>query len=334
MGTITINKNDSMKTIQNKLNSASGNTVVFTKATYKITKQLIIPKDTKIDLNGARLQRKASIQSIFINKVTPDTTCWDGDGNIIIKNGIFEGMGGYSYDNLVTFFHSHHVTIENCVFQDILCHGIELNSTYICIVKSCKFLGYNLKDADNAYKEMIQIDQAGYSGFVLNGSTRYSKCYDGTCCEGITVINCTFDKSNTRDYPYACIGAHAQMYNVNKKHEHIRIFNNTFHCKINKDIVQACISIINMKNVEIQQNIFDCARVARIYSKTSSYTLDGKKVTPHEGDGLCNGVSIFNNIIYNCKNAKAAFQQYNKSSKTHDHTGISKTKNEYCAKID
>ena len=74
---------DTMKEIQSKLNSSKD--IKFAKGTYKITKQLVINSDSIIDLNGAVLQRKASIQSIFINKVTKKTTKYNGDGNIIIK---------------------------------------------------------------------------------------------------------------------------------------------------------------------------------------------------------------------------------------------------------
>ena len=326
----TIYKTDSMSVIQEKLDK--GGEIIFSPGTYKITKQLVIPKNTIINLNTARLQRKASIQSIFINKVTQETTGYNGDGNIDIVNGILEGIGGYTFDNLVTFFHSHDIHISNCEFRDILCHGVELNSTKNVSIHNCTFRGYNLKDPDNAYKEMIQIDQAGFSAFVLRRSSTGSPCYDGTCCENIEINSCLFDKSNTRDYPYACIGAHAQMYNVKKKHKHIQIFNNTFHCKFNTDIIQPCISIINMEDITVDHNVFDCMKVARIYSKSYSYTLDGVKREPHEGDGLCKDISFTNNFIQRLKTNKEAFQQYNKSSTKSGHTNIVKKKNTFDSK--
>ena len=64
----TINLRDSMSTIQSKLNSSRE--IKFTTGAYNITKQLIIPANAKINLNGATLRRKANIQSIFINKVS------------------------------------------------------------------------------------------------------------------------------------------------------------------------------------------------------------------------------------------------------------------------
>ena len=327
MGTI-INKNDSMATIQSKLNR--GGDITFTKGVYKITRQLVISKNTNIDLNGATLQRKASIQSIFINKANANSTLYNADGNITIKNGTLEGMGGYSYDNLVTFFHSHDIIINKCIFKDILCHGIEFNSSSNCSVIDCDFTGYNLKDADNAYKEMIQIDFAGYSAFVLNGTSKTAKCYDGTHCTKINILNCKFDRSASRDYPYACIGAHSQLYNCgNLKHTNICIENNVFHCKINSEIIQACISITNMENVIIRKNIFDCNRVARIYSKNYSYAKAGSKKTAAEGDGICSNIQIIDNDILKCKKNSEAFQQYNKSSTTTDHKNIEKKNNRY-----
>lgn len=148
-----IKKTDSMSKIQSKLNNKG--IIQFTPGTYKITKQLIIPQDTTVDLNGAILQRKGNLQSIFLNKVTTKTTKYSGAGNITIKNGILEGMGGYSYDNLLTFFHSHDVVIEDVTFKDTLCHALEINSSQGVHVHNCKFLGYNLKDIESAYKEMI-----------------------------------------------------------------------------------------------------------------------------------------------------------------------------------
>ena len=321
-----IKTTDSMSTIQTKLNK--GGDIVFNKGTYKITKQLIIPKNTTINLNGARLQRKASIQSIFINKVTKTTKRYGGDGNITISNGILEGMGGYSYDNLLTFFHSHDIVIDNVTFQDILCHGIELNSSQKCLITNCKFLGYNLKDTANVYKEMIQLDHASYAGFVLSGSVKTSPCYDGTCCDDVKIKACTFDKSNTRDYPYACIGEHAQLSGNLNKHNKIFIINNTFKCKYNTDIVQACLSFTNMENVQVYNNIFDCKRVARIYSKNYGYDVKGNKVTAKDGEGICRNISITNNIVYGCTK-KEAFQQYNKSG-TKNHENIVKDNNDFC----
>ena len=80
-----IKKADSMTKIQSKLNNKG--IIQFTPGTYKITKQLIISSDTTIDLNGAILQRKGNLQSIFLNKATEKTTKYNGDGSIVIKNG-------------------------------------------------------------------------------------------------------------------------------------------------------------------------------------------------------------------------------------------------------
>ena len=319
-----INLKDSMSKIQSKLNNKG--IVQFIKGTYKITKQLIIPSDTTVDLNGAILQRKGNLQSIFLNKVSSKAIRYSGDGNITIKNGTLEGMGGYSYDNLLTFFHSHDIIIENVTFKDILCHALEINSSQGVHIHNCNFLGYNLKDIESAYKEIIQIDHAGYSGFVLSGSTKKSKCYDGTCCENIRINNCTFSKSNYRDYPYACIGEHSQL-SGNHKHKNIIIHDNIFNCKINEDLIQACLSFTAMENVEVSNNTFYCNRVARIYSKNYSYLPNGDKVEAKSGDGICKGIHISNNTIHGC-DSKTAFQIYNKSGKS-NHKDIMKVGNNY-----
>lgn len=320
-----IKLSDSMSAIQSKLNK--GGTVIFSPGVYKITKQLIIPEGTVVDLNGATLQRKASIQSIFLNKVTKNTTGYNGAGNITIKNGTLEGMGGYSYDNLLTLFHSHDVVISNCTFKDILCHAIELNSSCRCRVESCQFLGYNLKSVSDAYKECVQIDHAGYSGFVLSGSTSKSKCYDGTCCQSISIVGNLFTKSAYRDYPYVCIGEHSQLRGANYKHRDILIQGNEFHCKKNPELKQACISITSMEDVRVLENAFDCLRVARIYSKAYSYKPNGTQVDAKNGDGICINVEISKNKISGCTK-KESFQIYNKSGDI-DHVNISKNDNEW-----
>ncbi len=315
---------DTMSTIQSKLNK--GGLIWFTKGTYKITKQLVIPPNTTIDLRGSTLQRKASIQSIFINKVSKSVTKYNGAGNITIMNGTFEGMGGYSYDNLLTFFHSYNVKILACTFKDILCHGIELNSSKNCVINECKFLGYNLENKDNSFRECIQLDHAGFSALVISGSTKNSKCYDGTCCTDVEISNCLFTKSAYRDYPYVAIGEHSQLRG-NYKHKGIKIHDNEIHCKKNPELIQAAISITSMEDVEVYNNTFDCSRVARIYSKDYSYNLKGTKVTAQDGDGICKNVTIKNNTISGCTSSNA-FKQYNKSGST-NHSKIIKKPNKY-----
>ena len=327
--TTVIKKTDSMSTIQSKLNK--GGNIQFTLATYKITRQLKIPANTIIDLNGATLRRCASIQSIFLNKVTSTNTKYNAAGNITLCNGIIEGMGGYSFDNLVTFFHSHDLVISNVTFKDIMCHGLEINSSKNVKVNNCKFLGYNMKSADYTYNEMIQIDFAGFAGFVISGSSRTAPCYDATPCDNIEISNNFFSKSNYRDYPYACVGGHVQLKG-NPRHTNIKIFNNEFHCKKNPQLKQACISIIGMKDVQVFNNIFDVYRVARIYTKDYSYNTAGSKVKPTNGDGRCTNVAFTDNVICGCKNNKEAFQQYNKSGNL-NHELITKSKNKFVEEI-
>lgn len=325
MAITIVYKTDSMTKIQEKLNK--GGEIKFSSGTYKITKQLILSPNSTLDLTNVILQRKASIQSIFINKVSKSTTAYNGAGNIKIFNGVFEGMGGYSYDNLLTFFHSHDISIENCEFKDILCHGIEINSSKNVIIHNCRFLGYNLQSKDTSFRECIQLDHAGYSGLVISGSSSSSKCYDGTCCNNIEISYCKFSKSSYRDYPYACIGEHSQLRG-NYKHSKINIHHNEFYCKKNPELKQACLSFTSMNDVTVKDNMFDCYRVARIYSKASSYKLNGTSVSAGDGDGICNNITITGNTIQGCKNNSEAFQQYNKSGSI-NHTKITKKKNTF-----
>lgn len=321
MAVTIIKPSDSMSVIQSKLNK--GGNIQFQKGTYKITKQLIIRPNSTIDLNGSTLQRKASIQSVFLNEVSKSTTKYNGGGNITFRGGIIEGMGGYSYDNLVTFFHSKSITITGVTFRDILCHALEFNACSNVKVANCAFEGYNSEGPDYAFREVIQIDHASAGGFFLNGSTKNSACYDGTVCNNIIIENNLFTKSQYRDYPYACIGEHTQLYG-GAQHNGITITNNEFHCK-RSDLMQPCLSIIEMKNVTVQSNKFDADRVARIYSKAESYKTNGSKVTCKVGDGVCDTVKIVDNTA-SCS-ADDAFLQYYKSGKKH--TNITKKRNTF-----
>lgn len=279
--------NDSMAVIQQKLNK--GGTITWQKGTYDIKKQLILKAKSVINLNGARLRRCANIQSIFLNDCKTSTKAYNGDGDITITNGTFEGMGKYSPDNLVTFFHSHHIAILNCTFLDTRCHAIEINSSCDVVILGCKFLGYNTEEP---HKEMIQMDAAYIGGFWKEGSSRKSKCYDGTMCKNITIEECVFDKSSSRDYPKACIGTHTQIVG-GRMHRNIAIQNNTFTCIGN----QSCLSLIGMTDVVIHRNTFNqYGRVARIYNKDFSYNLLGEKVAPKETDGRCTNICFDNNL--------------------------------------
>lgn len=321
MASVIVKPSDSMSTIQSKLNKYKD--LQFQLGTYKITKQLIISEGTTINLNGATLQRRASIQSIFLNKVTESTTKYNGAGNITIQNGTIEGYGGYSYDNLITFFHARSIKIIGVIFKDALCHAIEFNSTADAIVKNCRFEGYNSEGPDYAFREVIQLDHASVGGFFLSGSSKTSACYDGTMCNNITIENNLFTRSAYRDYPYACIGEHTQIYG-GAQHTGITITNNEFHCK-RSNLMQPCLSIIEMKNVTVQSNKFDADRVARIYSKSESYKTNGSKVACKIGDGVCDTVKIIDNTA-SCS-ADDAFLQYYKSGKKH--TNITKKRNAF-----
>jgi len=322
---VTIKKTDSMSQIQTKLDKRGS--IIFQAGTYKITKQLVISKGTVLDLNGAVLQRKASIQSVFLNKVAKSNTGYSADGNIIIKNGTIEGMGGYSYDNLMTFFHSHDIEISNMVFKDTLCHAIEFNGCSDVTVRNCRFLGRNLKSTDDAFRELIQLDHSGAGAFFLSGSTKSSPCYDKTPCANVTITDCYFGKSEYRDYPYACIGNHTQMYQ-GIQHSNIKIIGNEFRCK-HSPLLQPCLSFISMRDVIVRDNKFDCDKIARIYSKPESWKTNGTKVNPYTRDGVCTNITITDNVT-NCS-YDDAFKQFASTNKKH--TGIVKKPNTFNAKM-
>jgi len=284
---IEVQLKDSMATIQKKLNK--GGEIHFQAGTYRITQQLIIPSNTTIYLTGATLRRCANIQSIFLNKCKTSTKGYKGAGNIKIQNGTIEGMGNYGYDNLVTFFHGHDIEIVGVTFLDFLCHAIELNACQNVLITGCAFKGCNTKES---YKEVIQLDAAYTVGFWLNGSSKKSKCYDGTMCNNISITNNIFTRSDYRKHPTACIGSHTQLVG-GRCHTDIKIVQNDFTCNGGN-----CLSLIGMKDVQIFSNYFrGCARAIKIWEKDESYTLTGEKVKPEVTDGAVDHVRIIDNVV-------------------------------------
>ena len=309
--TCTVSPRDSMDAIQKKLDKY--NILYFTPGKkYTITKQLVIPSDRELYFDGAILQRKGNIQSIFINKVERTSTGYNAAGNIKIAGGIFEGFGGYSYDNLITFFHAHDILIRGCTFKDTLCHAIEINSSKNVMIHTCSFTGYNLQSADYKYREIIQIDFATVRSFVLKGSNVIDPCYDGTCCDKISIMDCNFTRSEYRDYPYACIGGHAQPLGGGY-HTNINIDSCDFECKPGTD--QYCFSFIAMRNVTVNQCYVKSGYPFRIYSKSDS--VDPKrldKVKAADGDGYCENIYITDSKFEGCK---TLVTKKNKTKKAH-----------------
>lgn len=316
----TILLTDSMDKIQKKLNK--GGEIKFQYGTYKITKQLILKNKSNINLNGAVLRRNASIQSIFLNECSAKTKAYKGAGNITIYNGTFEGMGSYSHDNLVTFFHSHDILIENVTFLDNLCHALEINSSKNVEIANCKFLGNN---TEKAYKEIIQIDGAYAVGFWLNGSTKKSKCYDGTMCEDIIITGCEFNKSKYRNAPSVCIGTHTQLVG-GKQHKDIQILHNTFVC----DGSSNCISLIGMRDVYIYSNYFThCGRIVKIFNKDHSYSLTGDPVYTEQADGICENIKIKDNVKLDAAETFKCSCVYGVSVSEEPHIGIEVISNKF-----
>lgn len=323
-GSVTINlikKIYTMQQIQVILNR--GGLITFEPGIYKITRQLILPSSTQVNLNGAVLRRTGNIQSIFINKVSSKTTGYQGSGKITIENGTLEGMGGFQYDNTLTLFHSNNVLLNNIKFLDCCgSHSVEVNACSNIIIRNCSFLGYN-SNPKATFREQIQIDFAGYSEFVLSGTTKTSKCYDGTHCKNITIENCIFDKSSSRPGCNAAIGNHAACSN-GKRHIGIKIRNNKIKgYGIDKN--QCGINLTSMQDVSIEKNhIEGFGRAIRIFAPAYFYTPKGQKIVDIASSGFCKNITISNNtILANVGKLKSSgIYSYCKSNSEHQNIMI------------
>ena len=295
MATINIKKSDSIQTIKSAL-MKTGNTIIFEKATYKVTETLYFNSNNIIKGNGATLQMAAPIHNILMSYTTPNSTKYNGVHDVQILDLNVEQMYskyGACKCNGITLWHCNRITIDGGnILDTIYFHGIEENSSTNITIKNVKFSGY-VSDLKNNFREASQIDFASEGSIFIHPSG--SKCYDLTPCKNIMYINCEFGKSNSRTSPSFCIGTHSQP--VGLKHEDITIKDCKFYGdKSNKN--GCAIHLTAMNNVTIE-NCYseDYARFVLIDNKTYSYDKKGNKVTAKDTDGLCENVVVRNNTI-------------------------------------
>ncbi|MBE5941729.1 MAG: hypothetical protein E7264_04205 [Lachnospiraceae bacterium] len=219
--------------------------VVVPNGTYYIDKILTIYSDTSLCLQDkAIIKRKSSAggKVMLRSSIRSSVRGYEQCKNITITGGTWDGNANGSKDaNCIYIGHAQNVMINNTIVKNGSgAHLIELAGVKNAIVenvelygyKKCKEKGYTALQSD---KEAIQLD------YCSSTTTPAMKPHDLTACVNVTIRNCTI-----HDY-MSGIGSHGSLPDVYLKN--IRIENNRF-----ENITNACISLMNYKNVNVSNN--------------------------------------------------------------------------------
>jgi hypothetical protein len=302
---------DASPAIQKALSKAKdigGATVVIPYGKYLLSSTLVIYKNTSLITDqGTQLIRNHTGYMLVNGETTSQFTGYNGNGNIIVQGGIWDGKGAtYSTAaTLLSFGHSENVTVRDAIIKDVVNnHGMEINSSKNFLVENCKFMGFR-NTSDRDYAEAINIDKATLNGFPAFGA------YDTTACKNVTIQNCYFGKSETSGMTSwgRGIGTHGADQAAGSKHSKININNNLF-----EGMLQWAIYVTHWDDSSVNVNkIIDSGGGIRVaVSNQDMYRINvSENVILNSGNyGLANisftgtkdyelrSVDCSNNIIY------------------------------------
>lgn len=228
---------DDTTAVQSAIN-AQGVIVFGAGKSYRISK-IRLKGSTTLDLNGATLVC-TQLPSIFNFETDDAFTGYNGNGNIVIKNGTITG-------GTVSFIHAANVIFEGVSFVNTLGnHALEICACKDVAVKDCVFSG--MQHAAGV-REYINFDQCDYDSFPWLDQD--SATYDGTVNKNIRIEGCYFDKgeSGYQDAQWA-IGCH-YIADSTQLHENVSIINNVIEGNLGN-----CIRFQAFKNSVIDGNFF------------------------------------------------------------------------------
>lgn len=226
--------------IQNAVNN-KGVIVFGAGKRYKITSTIRIANNTILELNGATLQYVTQGGTrLFVNFLETDTdfTGYNGNGNIIIRNGTI--IGGN-----ISFAHGENILLENVHFRNGLSpHFLEICACKKYRILNCSFVG--VINSSLSVHEYINIDPAVYSAFPL--IPRESAFFDGTKNDSIEVLSCYFGVGvGDYAYGYNALGVHGVA--GNGTNTNIKLAQNTL-----RGFTGCGFRINDMDNVLIESN--------------------------------------------------------------------------------
>ena len=230
---------DDTSAIQNAVNN--GGLVVFASGKKYLTSGVIrLVADTILDLNGSTIE--CTGKHMFFNFLGNSVaTVYNGNGNIIIRNGVLVG-------GATSFGHAKNVLFENVIFKNSHNdHFLEICACNNYIIKNCSFIG--MEYLTTSVMEYINIDPCSRTPFPWLDDES-SPFYDGTVNDGITIDGCSFSVGSG-DYAYGfnAIGVHAAD---GQKHQKIRIVNNEI-----SGFTGCGMRINNMNDVLIDGNLIN-----------------------------------------------------------------------------
>ncbi|MCY8282765.1 GDSL-type esterase/lipase family protein [Bacillus inaquosorum] len=293
------NKNDDTQYIQDAFNYAKtlGNVkVIIPDGVYRVTSTLRFYKNTDIVMGKKATILRCHDGDIIVNGDPGDNFSeYNGNGNISIEGGIFDGNikefpTGYVSMGIAR---ANNFIINNTVFKDVLSgHAIDINACKNVLITNSKFLGYKDVSVNKSryFSEAIQISNHTYDGFKDFGQ------YDGTPCKNITVKNCYFGNSNTEGMePWATgVGNHFAVNGVYTSN--ITVEGNTF-----EQMTYAGVRIFKFIDTIVSGNHFvKCRRGISISSTsaTTSENPDGSKPNiPQAGKNILITGNTFNDTI-------------------------------------
>ena len=273
---------DDTTAIQSALNN--GGLVLFKPgAEYLVTASLRVKANTVIDLNNSTINSTAG--NLFFNFTDADTgfTGYNGNGNIIIRNGTI--IGGCT-----CFAHGENITFENVLFMNCTkSHFMELCACKNIALINCSLTG--MVSSTASVKEYINIDQCTYAAFpwIAEGSA----FFDGTKNNGITVKGCTFSLGDnpTYAYGYNAVGVHGNSTAIDKQ-ENIILRDNVI-----KGFTGCGFRINDMNNVIIENNYInvtgDGIAVGDVRQSTNVLIKSNVIITPGTAVTKANSSTVF-----------------------------------------
>lgn len=289
--------------------------------TYTLSERVVLNSDTILDLNNSTLYCDYLVDGetfITLYDFTDTFTGYDGNKNIIIKNGTIEKA-------CINMMHNKNVLIENVEFiRTVSRHSMQIAGSYNVTIKSCIFNGTEPINVTGS--ECINIDPCNYGGQPY--MSQDSVMYDHTTNRNITVINNIFkNPSDNVSHRYTtAVGSHGRDDNNQTICDGLVIAENNLGSPY-----ASAINMCDYKNVIVKDNHaeFNTSNV-----DTTSYFIkirgsqDGIRVHNNESknsnyfvysgtDDLVNGLEIINNkISTNDNTSKPTFGLYHVTNST------------------
>lgn len=211
--------------------------IIFGAGKSYSVKKIRVKNATTLDLSGATIIC-TQLPSIFNFETTDVFTGYDGNGDIVIKNGTITG-------GTISFIHADNVLFERISFLNTLGnHAVEICACRNVTIRNCIFSGIK---HDAGVREYINIDQCNYEAFPWLDSG--SATYDGTVNKNIRIESNYFDKgpSGYQDAQWA-IGCH-YIADSTQLHENVSIINNVIDGNMGN-----CIRFQAFKNSKVAGN--------------------------------------------------------------------------------